>query len=101
MPDQEPPQGAYFSTTYLTPTEPQDDSQRFRTRLAAYCSQEFDTKILDAIAKTIHRDLGVYLQFQTLIGFNFRGFFGNAEECRDRTRSLHGGCFVGSVTGEE
>lgn len=79
MPDQEPPQGAYFSITYLTPTEPQDDSQRFRNRLAAYCSQEYGTDFLTVVAQTIQRDLGVNVKSRAYTGYDFQDFFNNAE----------------------
>lgn len=78
MPDQEPPPGEYFSLVYLTPPEPQDDSLRFRERIAAYCDRKLSGTAVTDAAHDLRIDRGIDLRAGDMGYVLFGDFFKTA-----------------------
>lgn len=88
MSSQEPSDDEYFSRVYLLPVEPQDDSPRFRIRIAAFVTDSIardnkQTNDIRSLAATILRhDIGIEVPFaepdRYAPGFDFEKFFLNA-----------------------
>jgi hypothetical protein len=79
MATNEPPIGKPFSRVYLEPGKPTHDSDRFRSRLAAFFDQFVKLSSDRALARLIHRELGVAVQSDHEGGFLWAHFFETAQ----------------------
>jgi len=81
-------EGLRFSLVYLDRSTPLKDSQRFRNRLDAYCSEVLsEVQVIPNIAKAIRREIGVEVQYLGNHFYSISGFF-RQRELRDILDSI-------------